>query len=214
LGETHEFPWYNRQRDGVQRLDVQPSDDAATRHSRWVYRPVNWNWPGWLGYLFEAFGWMILVTAVVIVLWALLRALGLAEFSAPAGGTANDELVRGDIDRVEALPFQLQRPQSDLLAEARRHCEAGEYEQAMIYLYSYQLVQLDRHHWIRLTKGKTNRQYLRELRSNRELWELMRTSMMTFEDVFFGHHRLERDRFEQHWNRLDAFRQMVEPVAV
>ena len=33
----------------------------------------------------------------------------------------------------------------------------------MIYLFSHQLVQLDRHQIIRLAKGKTNRQYLREV---------------------------------------------------
>ena len=51
----------------------------------------------------------------------------------------------------------------DLLAEARRHYQAGNYGAAIVYLFSFQLVQLDQRQIIRLAKGKTNRQYLREV---------------------------------------------------
>ena len=51
----------------------------------------------------------------------------------------------------------------DLLAEARRHYQAGNYGAAIVYLFSFQLVQLDRRQIIQLAKGKTNRQYLREV---------------------------------------------------
>ena len=47
-----------------------------------------------------------------------------------------------------------------LLEEARRSYEEGDYNTAIVYLYSYQLVKLDQNQWIRLAKGKTNRQYL------------------------------------------------------
>ena len=43
----------------------------------------------------------------------------------------------------------------------------GDYGMAIIYAYAYQLVELDQHHAIQLRKGKTNRQYLRELRRSR-----------------------------------------------
>jgi hypothetical protein len=214
LGGFGAFPWYDEERDAIQRLDVEPPSDVSSRKSKWEYQPINWSFPQWLTYLFEAFGWLMLAAVIVIVIIALLRAFGLAEFSVSATRGENAESPRGDIDRVEALPFQLQRPQSDLLAEARRHYEAGDYAQAMIYLYSYQLVQLDRHHLIRLTKGKTNRQYLREVRPKREIWDLLRNSMVAFEDVFFGHHPLDRERFDGCWNRLDQFHEQLEAVAV
>jgi hypothetical protein len=120
----------------------------------------------------------------------------------------------GDIDRVESLPFQLKAPQTDLLSEARRHYEAGNYKDAIIYLYSYQLVELDKHQLIRLTKGKTNRQYLREIRRRGDLFGTLQTSMLAFEDVFFGNHSLERGRFESCWNGLDAFHRSLEQATV
>ena len=71
---------------------------------------------------------------------------------------------RRDADRVEALPFHVRAASGDFLAEARRLYDAGHYSEAIVYLFSYQLVQLDKHHVIRLAKGKTNRQYVRETR--------------------------------------------------
>ena len=82
----------------------------------------------------------------------------------------------------------------------------GDYSEAIIYLFSYQLVELDRHHVIRLTKGKTNRQYLRETRAAaRALHRSSETTMIAFEDAFFGHKTLTREQFEQCWQRLDEF---------
>jgi hypothetical protein len=99
------------------------------------------------------------------------------------------------------------------MAQARRHFEAGEFAQAIIYLYSYQLIQLDRHQLIRLTKGKTNRQYVRELRSRRELRDVLFRTMVVFEEVFFGHHSLSRERFESCWRRMDEFHQHLAQAA-
>ena len=209
------FPWYDRNQDSLQRLDVAPPDDVAARKSKWEAKPpANWTVPDWVKKLLEATGWLLLGVVILAVVWGLVRAFGNME-SAPSGGESEvEDSLQGDIDRVESLPFQLNRPQSDLLSEARRYYEAGDYDQAMIYLYSYQLVQLDRHHIIRLTKGKTNRQYLREVRSRSELWDVVRSSMVAFEDVYFGHHHLTRSRFESCWEKLEVFHQQLEFVPV
>ena len=69
----------------------------------------------------------------------------------------------GDAARIESLPFPVAAGRLDLLAEARRHYQAGNYGAAIVYLFSFQLVQLDKRQIIRLAKGKTNRQYLREV---------------------------------------------------
>jgi hypothetical protein len=93
----------------------------------------------------------------------------------------------------------------DLLAEARRHYEAGNYGAAIVYLFSFQLVQLDRRQIIRLARGKTNRQYLREVGPRISLRKLVEQTMVAFEDVFFGNRQLRRDRFESCWARLEEF---------
>jgi hypothetical protein len=116
--------------------------------------------------------------------------------------------------RLEQLPVNLRRARSDLLSEARRHYEAGQYNEAIIYLYSYLLVELDKAQRIRLLRGKTNRQYLWELRDSPELRSLVARAMVAFEDVFFGGHDLDRARFEACYLRLDEFHLLLEPVAV
>jgi hypothetical protein len=103
-------------------------------------------------------------------------------------------------------------PETDLLSEARRYYEAGDYSKAIIYYFSYQLVQLDEHQRIRLARGKTNRQYLREVHTQPVLREITEITMVAFEDVFFGNHALNRERFERCWNRLDDFRQQLQQV--
>jgi hypothetical protein len=96
------------------------------------------------------------------------------------------------------------------LAEVRRLYEAGNYDQAVIYFFSFQLVQLDHHQFIRLEKGKTNRQYLRELHAHRSLRGLVEQVMLLFEDVFFGGRQLSRNQFDVCWQRLDEFHIQLE----
>ena len=113
------------------------------------------------------------------------------------------------VDHVEALPFMRQRSLDDLLGQARQHYLAANYDEAIIYLFSYQLVELDRRNLIRLAVGKTNRQYLRELRGRGTLAGLVEHTMVAFEDVYFGGHRLTRQRFESAWDRLPEFESLV-----
>ena len=82
-----------------------------------------------------------------------------------------DEQVEFKPERIEALPFDLQgsAAKGDLLAMARQAYNANDFRSAAIYLYSHVLLSLDHFGWIRLTRGKTNRQYLRELRDQHQM---------------------------------------------
>ena len=111
------------------------------------------------------------------------------------------------------MPPTAVRRKSNLLEEARRHYRDGDYGEAIIYLFSYQLVQLDKHQLIRLAKGKTNRQYVRELGPRVELGYLLTTTMQAFEDVFFGNHSIDRVRFESCWLRLEEFESLAGKAA-
>ena len=212
LQRAADFPWYDQESDSIRRVDVSPPKDLASRKSKWQRQPSNWTWPDWLTSVLEVIGWLLLVLVIFGLVYFLAKAVMWGEWRAGVAGTS-EETLHGDIDRIEALPFQLQRPKTDLLAEARRCYEAGQFGEAVIYLYSYQLVELDRHQFIRLTKGKTNRQYLRELRSRRGLSDILFRSMIAFEDVFFGRHSIDRDRFEACWRGLDEFHQHLAQVA-
>lgn len=221
------FPWYDEKSDGLRPVDVEPPADLKNRQSDWLRKPKKQKvkkktTSGAAAAFGEAFwlflrilGWTVLAIALVALGYALVRAFLLAEGSKasdsePAAAEADP---RSDVDRVESLPFQLKETQGDLLSQARSAYEAGNYAEAIVYLYSYQLVELDKHQLIRLTKGKTNRQYLREVRKRRDLFGLLQRTMLVFEDVFFGNHSLERKRFETCWGELEAFHHGLEQLA-
>lgn len=206
------FPWYDAQTDGVKPIEVRPVEDPENRRSRWqAAPPAPRAAPDRLGNLLEVLGWALLAAAIAVIAWVLVRAFLSRERRTRAADEADARHEPdGEADRMESLPFTVRPPLSDLLAEARRLYEAGDYGQAIIYLYSHLLVQLDKHQIIRLAKGKTNRQYLRELRHRPPLAEVLAQTMVAFEDVFFGRHRLDRDRFESCWSRIDEFHRQLE----
>lgn len=211
------FPWYDSESDGIQRLEVEPPEDLKNRGSKWE-RTIKakkagkaWSMPAWLWTMLEVIGWTMLVMALVAVGYFLVRAFLVAESGYASGEAfAEGAMGPGDVDRVENLPFQLDKPQANLVETARRLYEAGNYNEAIVYLYSYQLVELDRRQLIRLTKGKTNRQYLREVKRRSDLFGSLQATMFAFEDVFFGNHSIDRSRFEACWHGLDAFHQSLE----
>lgn len=217
-GKT-KYPWYDREADAVRRLEVSPpkDDDLANRNSRWSAnrKPKNntaTTGPqvSLLAPVLQGLGLALLVALLVTIAVLIARAALNQEASGESGGHVVE--TSHEVDRVENLPFQLKRPTGDFLAEAQRLYQAGQYSEAIVYLFSHQLVELDKHHIIRLSKGKTNRQYVRELRHRPALRGMLETTMIAFEDVFFGHHPLDRERFELCWRSQEALQQEIERV--
>jgi hypothetical protein len=151
---------------------------------------------------------VVVTVLLALLIWLIVRIMREHQRSSlPAQKKKGDPLVTDD--RIEALPFLRERSQDDLLGQARYHYERGNYSEAIIYLFSYQLVELDRSALVRLAKGKTNRQYLREARRMRPLAGLLERTMLAFEDVFFGRRVLDRLAFEACWSQLGQFDALV-----
>jgi hypothetical protein len=215
LANRGSYPWYDAQQDALRRLDVRPPrPTAANRNSTWESQAAppassaSWRW---LWELLRWFVWAVIVALLVGLIWLLVRAFLNREARAEGGTEASETSATRDYaDLIENLPFPLPRQQADFLDEARRLYEAGRFAEAMIYLFSYQLVALDQHHVIRLARGKTNRQYLRELEPRADLRDILVRTMLAFEDAFFGHYELDRACFENCWTRLDDFHRRIE----
>ena len=204
------YPWYDPATDGVRRVEIPD--------------PWDWSWlPDWggsyrLGFvdtLLQWGTWGLLALVLGLAAYYLIKAyrdrdgfLGSAAYK--GDGSRSDP---SDADRIEALPFPMRAEKLDLLGEARRAARQGDFGRAIICLYSFQLVQLDRQQRIRLTKGKTNRQYLREVGLRSPLCRLLEQTMVAFEDVFFGSHTIDRMRFDSCWSRLDEFQSLAEQGA-
>ena len=200
LNDTGNYPWYDGDTDDVRRMRFKAPPPPRTRQS--FFMTGDW---------FTPLAWVGIGTLLLALIAMLVRAYLAREKNLTKGKSEEDEESAVDLlDRVEQLPVKLRRPTSDLLTAARDQYNAGNYEEAIIYLYSHQLVQLDKNHLIRLTRGKTNRQYLREVAARAGLKGILEQSMLVFEDVFFGRRSLERKRFESVWNRMDEFDTLVQ----
>ena len=211
LSRVARFPWYDRSQDKVRRLQLAPRDaaDSENRGSKWTNNNATTATPGGPGRRFSLFGpifqWVGLTTLVLllgVLAFLIAKAFLRDEVSESAVQRKVVEAAR-DIDRVEALPLKGRLPAADFLAEARRLYEAGQFSEAIIYLFSHELLQLDNNHLIRLAKGKTNRQYLREVRQRPLIQSILESTMIAFEDAFFGKKALTRERFEQCWEQWD-----------
>ena len=187
------FPWYDPAKDSLRRVDVRPPEKATIA-------PVS---PTWNFLIYS--GALVLLALLLAALASLiLRAMGISR----QRGNRGEPLVVGDAERIEALACR-RRGKLSLLDQARNFYQAGNYAAATIYLFSHQLVQLDRHQIIRLAKGKTNREYLREVGGTEVLRQLVGQTLVAFEDVFFGHHDIDRGRFESCWSRLPEFESLL-----
>ncbi len=210
LSGSGKFPWDDRRQDDVRRLNVVPRPSAEDRGDKWASnqnraaKTARMPRVSLFGNVLQWIGLTTLIVLLGVIAYLLAKSFLLEEVSDQAAVRKVVE-SRRDADRVEALPFHIRAASGDFLAEARRLYDAGQYSQAIVYLFSHQLVQLDKHHVIRLAKGKTNRQYVRETRRRPLLASVLQTTMIAFEDAFFGHKILSREAFERCWSRLDEF---------
>ena len=209
LRDQGDYPWYDSEGDQVRRIDLE--SDAEDAGGPMPRSGVSTFLGELLGAIVRSIFWIFLLVVfaavAALIIWALFRS---------DWRQAKEQKVRvttsTGVDRVDDLPVPMP-PTGDLLAEARRLYEAGRYDEAIVYLYGHQLVHLDKHQLIRLARGKTNRQYLRELRKHPSVCDRLEMTMVAFEDAYFGRHALPRSRFESVWNLLPDFHRHVEQIA-
>ncbi len=192
------FPWYDRASDSLRPLKLPPPRQPA----RWSFggaflRPLVWG--------------MLAVALVAIVALAIYAARKYRGTTKRAAGGPDEKLPGRAAS--EALPFLEGRSRGDLLGEARRLYQQGNYSEAIIYLFSHELVELDRFAIVRLAQGKTNRQYLREAAQVPSLTKPLELTMTAFEDVFFGRRVLDRSGFEACYSQLPEFERLAARAA-
>ena len=201
LNQYWEYPWYDAQNDKAIPVNLPPAPPPKTPSANydlsWVYTT--------LMYL----GWTVLALLIIAAVYFMIRAeMDRISSLVPQDGQAEDPSPLRP-DRVEELPFKLVQPDKDFYSSAAEYYREGDYSTAILYLYSYQLLELDKAQIIHLTRGKTNRQYLRETRRHSAAGPLLEPTMVAFEEVFFGHHLLTRERFEACWSAIPHFKQLL-----
>lgn len=223
VAQDFNMPWLDAETGSPKPVDLRNREDALTRDRIQVpdYIPgkvAKQNTGGmtpfnWSGNFFD-FGWMtpglirlfLLVPVVVIcilVAWMVMR----ANFA--VRDSQNDDADgrrRSIAESIKHLPFELDsNVEGDFRFHASQAYQAGNYKRAVICLFSHVLVSMDQNGILRLKKGKTNRQYLREIRTHQELAKYYGQVMVPFEETFFGDHPIGKLTFEECWSGLDQF---------
>jgi hypothetical protein len=216
-------PWYDSSADRLRPINVPAKPENKKSEEEGANERFR-DLPSWLSTAFKAFAYGLLAIALLAIAWEMWRAyqLDINVFTAlgdrfVAIWRSITALFRGEIarpqpvvaDQVDALPVALDTPVEEFLAAARRLYEQGDYGRAIVYLYSHELVELDKRQRIRLDRGKTNRQYLRELAAQPALRSLLGDTIDPFERVIFGGEPLNRADFEACWRQLPKLNQLL-----
>lgn len=222
LNELGSTSWYDADRDEYRIPQELQNDDVEGRKSNWLGKQQVWNannpqtpnltwWSVFLSYFTPVLLYGVLPMFLLIaLLFALQNVLPepyrflRKKVQASSGSSI-------DLERISDLPFTVDMKPTDPLSEARRCMESGDFEKAIVYLFAYQLLQLESKQYITLQRGKTNRVYLRELRQRSELRAILESTVLAFEQVFFGRYPLDRSRFMSCWERLDDFHRFLSP---
>ncbi|KAA5543699.1 hypothetical protein FYK55_10925 [Roseiconus nitratireducens] len=224
-------PWYDAQSETLRPVEVPiRRDDSVNRDSRWLPKPKKLAKPdstnntttgtttgtGTSGGLFgttltlgNVFGWVLLLTIVLGTVGAIVFAISRAELNWNESESGKDAKSGGKglpdeqtLERIKHLPPELRRTDVNLRTECERLMGQGRFDQAIILLLGHQLLLLDKHGMLRLSRGKTNGRYVRETRSHHEqcsVW--LRQTADAFEQSYFGRHEIPSDVFDELWHQ-------------
>ena len=216
VGQDGTYPWLDPQTNSPVFVEPETiaTDSSAARKivplraapTPSVRRNWNFNWLGldnWLAAILLA---LVVGLILVLLIWIVSK----TEIG------KNNQLPELDYARnresIRSLPFQLDVEIGDCRQLAERAYQQGDYRKAMIYLFSHTLIYLDERELLRLRRGKTNRQYLREVSQFQTVAAYLNALIGPFESVFFGKKDLTREHFEMVWNGLNSFELQVQAI--
>ncbi|MGQ9504212.1 MAG: DUF4129 domain-containing protein [Thermogutta sp.] len=195
------FPWYDAENDDIKPTHIRkpPRErELGVRSPRVIYVP------------WSAVGIILVTLAMTVAL--VLGYLAWRRWRPWQGRGEGATAIVARLRELALVPEESSQ-KDDLLKAAERAAAAGDYRRAIIWLYAYQLTELDRHRLIRLMKGKTNRQYLRELGGQSPIRPILERTILTFEEVYFGGRALTAEKFDQCYREITRFQQSMTEIA-
>jgi hypothetical protein len=189
------YPWYDPANDDVRTI-VPPSPPRLGRGGGGSSMGL----PSLLGnalvYVLVA---LLILFLIALVVWAYRR----ADFGWDAG--IKEATAPGAASRVGALPTGLAVDSGDPWAEASRLRAEGNYAAAIVYLFAFELLALDRLRRVRLAPGKTGRQLVRSV-ENPGVRGWVEPTLRLFEAVYYGHRIPPAEAFEDAWAGAERLR--------
>ncbi len=223
----HEYPWYDADQRSVKPLEQEPGSKPTSneRASVPIAKPKPAKTPGGTtntavggggggpGPMGEGAGTTLFVIVATIILVVIVALVMTFLYIESTKSETTQSAGRSRKQSIEQLPFDLDSADGDFRAAADAAYRSGDLRKAIIYLYSHVLVTLDQNRLIRLRKGKTNRQYLREVQRHNGVSGYFQQVMLPFESVFFGDHEMDADQFQRCWSGLNGFHAKVKDNA-
>jgi hypothetical protein len=168
---------------------------------------------GWVFYILY-YGMLIAIAASLVAgfIW-LLKSQELFWVLRKNRRLDQAEDLQAQQAKYSDLPVELERGVLGLKAQAAALRDQGDYSKAIIYLFSYLLVELDTARCIVLSKGKTNYRYLRELARNQDLQTRLERVVLLFEECYFGRRRITKQQFDAVWDDLPSFEEEIKRAA-
>jgi hypothetical protein len=211
--------WFDAKTGNITPVAARKNEiDVSDRHSSVATPNTRTNsawWDSLSGSLSMVFSWLfegwLTILGVFLVLLALVAGFLVWRYGSKGGGFFRSreakELLAHEREKakIQDLPFEIEQTAMGLLGQAAKLRAAGDYSKAIVYLFSHVLVEMDGARCIRLTRGKTNRIYLRELRGREMLKSFTSQLVQAFEFAFFGKHQLSQESFEAIWQQLPVF---------
>jgi hypothetical protein len=139
---------------------------------------------------------VILIAAGVIAVAAFLlyfaRGLSVTPVDLPANASANEEPTSA----AQAVDV------------AANFAAARDYRSAIRYLYLASLLHLDERGFIRYDSTLTNREHLGQVREQPQLYELLRSVVNVFEDVWYGYASVDERVYQQYRQNIDRLQRL------
>ena len=201
-------PWYSSKDDAVVFLPQKKerkSEPEPVRNNDNVKpsKPMN---PGVASKVLSV--WLPIATLVVLLaILGWLAARALRERAARRRFKEGELLKRKR--RIETLAVEARERYDDLETAAEEALGRGDLRSALIFFFSWILVEMDKRDAVVLDKGKTNLEYWRELEGRPRLRDIYHNVMKRFERVYFGGFSISRQEFDKVWNLRGPFSEIM-----
>ena len=152
----------------------------------------------------EVLFWTLVGAAVLALVGAMVWAL--RQTARNGVGREKEKKAREDRERrLDAIAPEARERLDDLGTAAENALAAGDLRLALVYFFSWLIVESDKRGLLRAQRGKTNREYWRELVVNPSVQTIYKTTMDEFERVYFGGQTISRAEFDDVWRLREPF---------
>jgi hypothetical protein len=131
-------------------------------------------------------GGAVLFAALALAARSLLRSIR------PEAATAGLDGLEHGLTAAQALQ------------QAEAHSQQGDYRSAVRYLYLSTLLLLEEHGVLRYDRSRTNREYLRSVAGEPELYSTLQSVVDVFDRVWYGFQPLDETAYERYQSQVRA----------